>query len=110
MFVIGLTGGIGTGKSTASIFFNEIGYKIFEFYGYENVNLLKEKFSTKGGLISWFGIVFLAGFTPLPFKLLTISSGFSEQFWRNLISTFSSKLEGLRTNSASSMRCISKIR
>tara|TARA_Y100000590_G_scaffold45359_1_gene48156 strand:- start:6376 stop:6975 length:600 start_codon:yes stop_codon:yes gene_type:complete len=58
------------------IFFNEIGYKIFEFYGYENVNLLKEKFSTKGGLISWFGIVFLAGFTPLPYKIFTITSGF----------------------------------
>ena len=39
-------------------------------------NLLKEKFSTKGGLISWFGIVFLAGFTPLPYKIFTITSGF----------------------------------
>ena len=58
------------------VFFNEVGYKIFEFYGYENVNLLKEKFSTKGGLISWFGILFTAGFTPLPFKIFTITSGF----------------------------------
>ncbi len=57
------------------VFFNEVGYKIFEFYGYENVNILKEQFSTKGGLVSWFGILFTAGFTPLPFKLLTISSG-----------------------------------
>ena len=58
------------------IFFNEIGLKIFELYGYEDPNFLKEKFSTKGGFISWFGILFTAGFTPLPFKLLTISSGF----------------------------------
>jgi len=58
------------------VFFNEVGYKIFEFYGYENVNLLKEKFSTQGGLASWFGILFTAGFTPLPFKIFTITSGF----------------------------------
>jgi len=58
------------------IFFNEIGLKIFELYGYEDPNFLKEKFSTKGGFISWLGILFTAGFTPLPFKLLTISSGF----------------------------------
>jgi len=58
------------------VFFNEVGYKIFEFYGYENVNILKEKFSTQGGLLSWFGILFTAGFTPLPFKIFTITSGF----------------------------------
>ena len=58
------------------IFFNEIGSKIFEFYGYENTNVLKEMFSSKGGLLSWFGLLFTAGFTPLPFKLLTITSGF----------------------------------
>jgi len=58
------------------VFFNEIGFKIFELYGYEDPNFLKEKFSTKGGFISWLGILVTAGFTPLPFKLLTISSGF----------------------------------
>ena len=58
------------------VFFNEIGVKIFEIYGYEDPNFLKEKFSTKGGFFSWLGILFTAGFTPLPFKLLTISSGF----------------------------------
>ncbi len=58
------------------VFFNEVGIKIFEIYGYENPNFLKDKFSTKGGFISWIGILFTAGFTPLPFKLLTISSGF----------------------------------
>ena len=58
------------------VFFNEIGIKIFEIYGYEDPNFLKEKFSTKGGFFSLLGILFTAGFTPLPFKLLTISSGF----------------------------------
>ena len=58
------------------VFFNEIGFKIFQFYGYENVNVLKEIFSTKEGMFSWFGLLFVAGFTPLPFKILTITSGF----------------------------------
>ena len=58
------------------VFFNEVGIKIFEIYGYEDPNFLKEKFSTKGGFASWLGILFTAGFSPLPFKLLTISSGF----------------------------------
>jgi len=58
------------------IFFNEIGYKIFQIYGYENVNVLKEMFSSKEGMFSWFGLLFVAGFTPIPFKILTITSGF----------------------------------
>ena len=58
------------------VFFNEIGFKIFQFYGYENVNILKEMFSSKQGMFSWFGLLFVAGFTPLPFKILTITSGF----------------------------------
>ena len=54
---------------------NEVAIKIFEFYGYEYSDTFKEKFSTGGGLVAWLGILFTAGFTPLPFKLLTISSG-----------------------------------
>ena len=54
---------------------NEVAIKIFEFYGYEYSEAFKEKFSTGGGLKTWLGILFTAGFTPLPFKLLTISSG-----------------------------------
>ena len=54
---------------------NEIAVKIFEFYGYEYSATFKEKFSTGGGFKAWLGILFTAGFTPLPFKLLTISSG-----------------------------------
>ena len=58
------------------IFFNEIGYKIFEIYGYSNIDTIKDKFSTGSGMFSWFGLLFTAGFTPLPFKVLTITSGF----------------------------------
>jgi membrane protein YqaA with SNARE-associated domain len=54
---------------------NEIAVKIFEFYGYEYSDAFKEKFITGGGFKAWLGILFTAGFTPLPFKLLTISSG-----------------------------------
>jgi len=54
---------------------NEIAIKIFEFYGYEYSDAFKEKFATGGGFKAWLGILFTAGFTPLPFKLLTISSG-----------------------------------
>ena len=54
---------------------NELAIKILEFYGYESSISFKEKFSTEGGLTTWLGILFTAGFTPLPFKLLTISSG-----------------------------------
>ena len=54
---------------------NEFALKIFEFYGYEYSETFEEKFSTGGGFTAWLGILFTAGFTPLPFKLLTISSG-----------------------------------
>jgi len=54
---------------------NEFAVKIFEFYGYEYSDSLKDKFSSGGGFKAWLGILFTAGFTPLPFKLLTISSG-----------------------------------
>ena len=54
---------------------NEIAIKIFEFYGYEYSDSFKEKFTSGGGFLTWLGILVTAGFTPLPFKLLTISSG-----------------------------------
>ena len=54
---------------------NEIAIKIFELYGYEYSDTFRENFSTGGGFKAWLGILFTAGFTPLPFKLLTISSG-----------------------------------
>ena len=54
---------------------NDIAVKILEFYGYEYSDSMKEKFISGGGFKTWLGILFTAGFTPLPFKLLTISSG-----------------------------------
>ena len=58
------------------IFFNEIGIKIFELYGVDNASFLKEKVSSEGGVIAWMTLLAIAGFTPVPFKLLTITSGF----------------------------------
>ena len=54
---------------------HEVAIKIFEFYGYEYSDSFKQKFTTGGGFFAWLGILVTAGFTPLPFKLLTISSG-----------------------------------
>ena len=54
---------------------NEIATKIFELYGYEYSDTFRENFAVGSGFAAWLGILFTAGFTPLPFKLLTISSG-----------------------------------
>ncbi len=57
-------------------FFLEMSMTVIEFYGYEEkVFEMQNKMSTKGGFILWLGIMFLAGFTPLPFKVFTITSG-----------------------------------
>tara|TARA_B100001250_G_scaffold236698_1_gene203296 strand:+ start:290 stop:898 length:609 start_codon:yes stop_codon:yes gene_type:complete len=58
------------------VFFNEVGIKIFEIYGVDNTYFLKDKISSDGGLIAWVTLLAIAGFTPIPFKLLTITSGF----------------------------------
>ena len=58
------------------VFFLDISMVIIEFYGYEEkVFEIQGKISSKGGFIFWIGVMFLAGFTPLPFKLFTIASG-----------------------------------
>ncbi len=57
------------------VFFNEIGLKIFEFYGVDP-SFWKNKVSSEGGVIAWITLLAIAGFSPVPFKLLTISSGF----------------------------------
>ncbi len=56
--------------------FNEIGVKIFELYGVDNTSFLKDKVSSEGGILAWITLLAIAGFTPVPFKLLTITSGF----------------------------------
>ena len=58
------------------IFFNEIGVKIFELYGVDNTSFFKDKVSSEGGIFAWITLLAIAGFTPVPFKLLTITSGF----------------------------------
>ena len=58
------------------LFFDEVGVIIFDFFGSEDSNIFKEKLSSKEGIFSGFLILFIAGFTPLPFKIVTISSGF----------------------------------
>jgi membrane protein YqaA with SNARE-associated domain len=58
------------------VFFLDVSMVIIEFYGYEKkVFEIQNTISSKGGFIFWIGIMFLAGFTPLPFKLFTIASG-----------------------------------
>ena len=56
--------------------FNEIGIKIFELYGVDNASFLKDRVASEGGVIAWMALLAIAGFTPIPFKLLTITSGF----------------------------------
>jgi len=58
------------------VFFNEIGLKIFEIYGVDDASFLKNKVSSEGGVIAWITLLAIAGFSPVPFKLLTITSGF----------------------------------
>tara|TARA_B100000575_G_C22835903_1_gene490337 strand:+ start:71 stop:679 length:609 start_codon:yes stop_codon:yes gene_type:complete len=58
------------------VFFNEIGLRIFEIYGVDNASFLKDKVSSEGGVIAWITLLAIAGFSPVPFKLLTITSGF----------------------------------
>tara|TARA_B110000240_G_C13236409_1_gene341250 strand:+ start:34 stop:630 length:597 start_codon:yes stop_codon:yes gene_type:complete len=58
------------------LYFLEIGMSVVEFYGYqEKLIILKESLTKGSGLYIWLGTLFLAGFTPLPFKVFTITSG-----------------------------------
>ena len=57
-------------------FFFDIGIQIMSFYGYENkLTELKDNLINSEGFYAWLGILFLAGFTPLPYKVFTIASG-----------------------------------
>ena len=57
-------------------YFLDIGMSVVEFYGYESKVLSLKDNLTKGtGLYIWLATLFLAGFTPLPFKVFTITSG-----------------------------------
>ena len=57
--------------------FTDKAIMLMGFYGYEEQVLqLKNQLNSKNGVYSlWLGTLFLAGFTPLPFKIFTITSG-----------------------------------
>ena len=72
---IGSVLGACLGYFIGYVFFNEIGLKIFEFYSVDPY-FWKSKVSSEGGVIAWITLLAIAGFSPVPFKLLTITSGF----------------------------------
>ncbi len=56
--------------------FFDLAIYVIEFYGYQDkVENLKLSMSQGSGFLAWLSILFLAGFTPLPYKAFTISSG-----------------------------------
>ena len=57
-------------------FFFDIGMQIMSFYDYENkLSNLQNSLISSESFYAWLGILFLAGFTPLPYKVFTIASG-----------------------------------
>ena len=57
-------------------YFLAFGMSVVEFYGYEDKVLnLKNSLTNGSGFYIWLATLFLAGFTPLPFKVFTITSG-----------------------------------
>jgi len=57
-------------------YFLDFGMNVVSFYGYEDKVLsLKDNLTRGTGLYIWLATLFLAGFTPLPFKVFTITSG-----------------------------------
>ena len=53
-------------------YFFDLGMVVAEFYNYEEkVINLKNNLSEGSGLYIWLATLFLAGFTPLPFKVFT---------------------------------------
>ena len=57
-------------------FFFDIGMQVITFYGYQDKLIsLKNNLINSEGFYAWLSILFLAGFTPLPYKVFTIASG-----------------------------------
>ena len=72
--IFSVLGGI-FGYMLGAIFF-DIAMSVIEFYGYENkINIFKNNLNKGEGFLAWLSILFLAGFTPLPYKVFTIASG-----------------------------------
>ncbi len=56
--------------------FFDLAMYVIDFYGYQDkVEKLKLSMSQGNAFLAWLSILFLAGFTPLPYKAFTISSG-----------------------------------
>ena len=56
--------------------FLDFSLNVIQFYGYEEkVLILKNDLTSGGGFYVFLGALFFAGFTPLPFKVFTITSG-----------------------------------
>ena len=56
--------------------FLELSMNVIQFYGYEEKVLdLKNNLTSGSEFFVFLGALFLAGFTPLPFKVFTITSG-----------------------------------
>ena len=72
--ILSVLGGI-FGYLIGYLFFDLAMY-VIEFYSYQDkVENLKLSMSEGSGFLAWLSILFLAGFTPLPYKAFTISSG-----------------------------------
>ena len=72
--IFSVLGGI-LGYLIGYLFF-DLAMHVIEFYNYEDkVKDLKLSMSEGSGFLAWLSILFLAGFTPLPYKAFTISSG-----------------------------------
>jgi membrane protein YqaA with SNARE-associated domain len=75
--IFSVLGGV-VGYMLGSIFF-DIATSVIELYGYENkIIFLKNSLAQGEGFLAWLGILFLAGFTPIPYKAFTIASGLIE--------------------------------
>ena len=72
--IFSVLGGI-LGYFIGALFF-DLATQIISFYNYEQKFIeIKNDLLKNEGFYAWIGILFLAGFTPLPYKVFTISSG-----------------------------------
>jgi membrane protein YqaA with SNARE-associated domain len=72
--IFSVLGGI-LGYFIGALFF-DLGMQIMSLYGYEDkLANLKNNLISSEGFYAWLGILFMAGFTPLPYKVFTIASG-----------------------------------
>jgi membrane protein YqaA with SNARE-associated domain len=58
------------------LYFLDVAMNVISFYGYEERAInFRDSLSEGTGFYIWLATLFLAGFTPLPFKVFTITSG-----------------------------------